>query len=531
MHKANLRETIMWRAVILCVALASVFPLARADQDTPLKRPNIVVILADDMGFSDLGCYGSEIATPNLDRLAADGLRFTQFYNTARCCPSRAALLTGLYPHQAGVGHMNETRGRLPAYRGFLNNRCLTIAEVLRTAGYQTAIVGKWHVGDRPEHWPARRGFDESYAFINGATNYFRLDPDVQLVRNHRSIRPAEDWYITDAITDNAIDFLDKFHSTAKPFFLYVAYTAPHWPLHAHAQDITKYQGKYTAGWDELRRQRRKRQIEMGVVDARWPLTTRDPRVPAWEDTQDKLDWDRRMAVYAAQVDRLDQDIGRVLTKLKEIGAGENTLVMFLSDNGGCAEVVERGEPGAVIGTKESYTSYGIGWANASNTPFRLYKHWVHEGGIATPFIARWPAGLKHKGITHEPGHLIDIMATCVDIGGAKYPQALQRRPITPLEGQSLRPIFEAGKRTGHEALFWEHEGNRAIRQGRWKLVAQHQAAWELYDLQADRSELHDLAAQQPDKVRELSQMYGSWAKRIGVVPWGRFGARQLNHQ
>jgi arylsulfatase len=506
-------------AAMLAVIGLAAGPGAGAAAEAAARKPNIVLIMADDMGFSDLGCYGSEIATPNLDRIAAGGLRFTQFYNTARCCPTRASLLTGLYPHQAGVGHMVQDRGQ-PAYRGFLNDRCVTIAEALKTAGYRTYMSGKWHVGEDRPHWPVDRGFDRSYALISGATNYFRLDPGRKMARDDQPIAPGEGWYITDAITASAVSYLEGHRPQQAPFFLYVAYTSPHWPLHAWPEDIAKYRGRYKAGWDVLRGQRHERQIALGIVDARWPLTPRDARVPAWENAKNQDDLDLRMAVYAAQIDRMDQGIGKVLAKIAALGMKDNTLVLFLADNGGCAEIVNSGKPGAPAGTADSFLSYGVGWANASNTPFRLYKHWVHEGGIATPLVAYWPATIKTPAIVHQPGHLIDIMATCCDVAGAEYPKTHRGREITPLEGKSLLPIFLGKERAGHEAIFWEHEGNRAVRQGKWKLVALHGGPWELYDLEADRTEMNNLAAKQPEKVAGMSKLYDQWAKRAGVVPW-----------
>src|SRR5215469_10351373 len=409
------------------------------------KRPNILILLADDMGFSDIGCYGSEIATPNLNRLASEGVRFTHFRNTARCCPSRSCLLTGLYPHQAGVGLMVEDRGR-PAYQGYLNDRCATLAEVLRPAGYHTMMSGKWHVGEHRPHWPTDRGFDKYFGLISGASSYFGLgDPDLarerQMALDDKPWNPPSDgsFYMTDAIADHAVDYLDKYGRGPQPFLMYTAFTAPHYPLHARPEDIAKYEGKYMKGWDALRKERHQRMIEMGIVDKRWPLTPRDSEAPAWDTVADKKAWDRRMAVYAAQIDRLDYGIGRILGKLREVGAEDNTLVLFLADNGGCAEIVDRGKPGVAPGLPDSFMSYGIPWANASNTPFRLYKRWVHEGGIATPFIVRWPSVIKQKnGMTREVGHLIDIMATCVDVTEAIYP----RTPIHPMEGKSLMPVF-----------------------------------------------------------------------------------------
>ncbi|MBN1492067.1 MAG: arylsulfatase [Phycisphaerae bacterium] len=513
----------MVQAVVLLLMVCAASVTYGASES---PRPNIVLIMADDMGFSDLGCYGSEIATPNLDRLAGQGLRFTQFYNTARCCPTRAALLTGLYSHQAGVGHMVRDAKR-PGYRGFLNDRCVTIAEVMGAAGYRTWISGKWHVGEKRPHWPVDRGFERCYSLISGGSNYFRLDPERTMARNADSFVPADDdkYYLTDAFTEAALTFISEHRDKPEPFFLYLAYTAPHWPLHAWPEDIARYQGKYMEGWDALRKARHDRMIQMGLVDERWPLTPRDERVPAWDDVKpaDRAAWDRKMAVYAAQIDRMDQGIGRVLAKLDEIGVSDNTLVLFLSDNGGCAEIIDRGKPGVPPGPKESFLSYGIGWANASNTPFRLYKHWVHEGGISTPLIVRWPSTIRKGGaMTREPGHVTDIMATCVEVAGAEYPTTRNGQPITPLEGRSLVPVFRGGTRSSDAFIFWEHEGNCAVRQGRWKLVARHGEPWELYDIEADRTEMHDLATEHPDRVEALRAAHEAWAKRANVEPWNK---------
>jgi len=494
-----------------------------AAQDPPASRPNIVILLADDMGFSDIGCYGSEIATPNLDRLAAGGLRFTQFYNTGRCCPTRASLLTGLYSHQAGVGHMVEDKKDAPGYQGFLNDRCTTFAEALRPAGYFTAMTGKWHVGEKRPHWPVDRGFDRYYGLVNGGSNYFKIDTGRTLALDGEPTSPTgDDFYLTDAFTDYSLKFLDEAKEKKKPFLLYTAFTSPHWPLHARPDDIAKYRGKYVDGWDVLRAKRHRKMIELGIVDAAWPLTPRDPTAPPWEEAKDKDDLDLRMSVYAAQIDRMDQNIGRILAKLREIGAEENTLVLFLSDNGGCAEVIHRGQPGAVVGTKESFESYGLPWANASNTPFRLYKHWVHEGGISTPLIASWPAVIKKSALIREPAHLIDIMPTCLELAKADVP-----KDKTPVEGLSLAPLLRTGNWTGHDAIFWEHEGNRAVRQGKWKLVARRKGAWELYDLDADRTELKNVSAAHPERVKELAAKYDAWAARVGVVPWDELNRKK----
>ncbi|MBX6312151.1 MAG: arylsulfatase [Isosphaeraceae bacterium] len=530
-----------WSTLALWLAAGALAAGSALGAEAP-RRPNIVVILADDMGFSDLGCYGSEIATPNIDALARNGLRFTQFYNTARCCPTRASLLTGLYPHQAGVGHMVQDRGR-PAYRGDLSPRCVTIAEALRPAGYHTLMVGKWHVtpvSSSKHNWPLQRGFERYYGIIHGAASYF--DP-VTLIRDNEPIKAdSADYYFTDALAENAVRLLDEYAAKPEPFFFYVAFTAPHWPLHARPEDIAKYEDRYKKGWDALRAERHKRMIELGIVDAKWPLTPRDPVAPAWENAEHKAWQARRMAVYAAQIDRLDRAVGTIVRKLRDTGRLDDTLILFLADNGGCAEELGKdskalhipettrdgrpvrsgNDPAILPGPADTYQSYGLPWANASNTPFRRYKHWVHEGGISTPLIAHWPKGLKAEpgSLTHQPGHLIDIMATCLDLAGAEYPKEREGQPVTPLEGKSLRPILEGQERAGHEAIYWEHEGNRAVRQGKWKLVSRYPGPWELYDMEADRTELNDLAAQRPEIVAKLSALYERWAERSGVVPW-----------
>lgn len=499
-----------------CGALSAV----RAADAAAARRPNIVLIMADDMGFSDIGCYGGEIATPNLDRLARGGIRFTHFYNNAKCCPTRSSLLTGLYNHQTGVGNMVEDMGA-PSYQGYLNEKCVTIAEALRAGGYTTLMSGKWHVGEKRPHWPADRGFDKYFGLISGSSNYFRVSEERPLAIDGEVYRPRDDsFYMTNLFTDNAVKFLDEHGRKDKPFFLYTAFTCPHWPLHALPEDIEKYRGKYMIGWDELRKRRHARQVEMGIVDRRWPLTPRDTEAPPWDSVKDKAAFDLKMAVYAAQIDRMDQCIGRILAKLREIGAEDNTLLLFLADNGGCSVEVDRGKPGLPPGGPESFLSYGLPWANASNTPFRLYKSWVHEGGISTPLIAYWPAVIKQRNVlTHQVGHVIDLMATCLDVAGVPYPRTYRGQDILPLEGRSLLPVLHGRQRQPHPALYWEHIGNRAVRQGKWKLVSRHPDNWELYDLEADRTELHNLAAANPDKAREMTAMYEAWAKRCGVYP------------
>jgi len=493
-------------------------------------KPNIVLILVDDMGFSDIGCYGSEISTPNLDALAKGGLRFTQFYNAGRCCPTRASLLTGLYPHQAGMGHMTRDSG-VDGYRGELNKHCVTIPEVLRPDGYATYMVGKWHLTkfshadtppERKFNWPIQRGFDRYFGIIAGAANYFH--PESLASDNTPLPVPGDHFYTTDAFTDHAIEFINSTPKD-KPFFLYVAYNAPHFPLQAPAEEIAKYRGKYKAGWDKLRSERNAKQIGLGVVDKSWALSPRTEAIKAWDSLtpaeQDRFD--AIMAVYAAMVEHMDSAVGRIVADLRERGQLDNTLILFMSDNGGNAEsgpnakTVGKGP----IGSAETKVACGESWANLENTPFRFYKHFNHEGGISTPLIAYWPDGITAKGeLRTQPGHIVDIMATCVAVSGAKYPAVFDKEPITPMEGKSLVPAF-AGQPVDRDALYWEHEGNAAVRVGDWKLVRYHRdGAWELYDLKADRTELHDLAATQPEKAKELAAKWEAWADRAMVRPY-----------
>ncbi|HXI71505.1 MAG TPA: arylsulfatase [Verrucomicrobiae bacterium] len=531
-------------------ALAMTCPAA---QTTP--PPNIIIILADDLGFSDVGCFGSEISTPNLDHLASEGLRMTQYYTTPRCCPSRAALLTGLYPQQAGVGNMMEDRG-LTGYRGELGTNCLTIAEELRRANYHTAMVGKWHLShiafdgkkqlngdseqpfwDNKNDWPLQRGFEDYFGTIHGVSSYF--DP-FSLVRGNTPIRAAgTNFYYTDVLTEKAVADINRLAGGDKPFFLYLAYTAPHWPLQAPEKDIAKYRARYLAGWDVIRTNRYQQQIEMGVIDKNWPLSPRDPRVAPWSDVKDK-NWEaNRMATYAAMIEHIDAGVGRIMETLRTKGVQTNTLVIFFSDNGGCAEVIapswydvpSRTRDGRTIAVGENnhsvfagpetvWQSYGLPWANVSDTPFVLYKHFTHEGGIASPFIAHWPAVIQNGGkISSQVGHVTDIMATLIEIAGAKHPATVDGHAVQPLEGKSLLPVFEGKTRAQPSPIFWEHEGNRAVRMQQWKLVAQQGQDWELYDVEADRTEQKNLAAAHPEKVRELAGLYDAWARRCNVVP------------
>jgi arylsulfatase A-like enzyme len=518
-------------------------------------RPNIVLILADDMGFSDLGCYGSEIPTPNLDQLAGNGLRFKQFYNTPRCCPSRAALLTGLYPHEAGVGGMMEDRG-LPGYHGELNDHCVTLAEVLQGVGYRTLMVGKWHLShmyfdekkqlnftsDEPfwenkRDWPLQRGFQEFYGTIHGVCSYF--DP-FSLVQNNTPVRAdSPHFYYTDAVSDHAVNFIKQYAPAGQPFFLYVAYSAPHWPMQAPERDIAQYRPVYQAGWDVIRARRYQREIQLGLINPAWALSPRDPRVPAWTEAPNHAWQANRMATFAAMVSHLDQGVGRIMAELQQAHAATNTLVIFLSDNGACDEVVQpeyydvpsatrdgrpikvgNSDPTVFAGPVDVWQSYGVPWANVSDTPFRLYKHYTHEGGVSSPFIVSWPAMIKHPGgLVGQLGHITDVMPTLVEVAGATYPAIFKSQAIPPMEGQSLLPLLSGQDRPERPPLFWEHEGNRAVHAGQWKLVSRHPGPWELYNMDADRTELTNVADQYPARVRELADLYQQWARRCGVVP------------
>ena len=536
-------------------------------------RPNIIVIMSDDMGYSDIGCYGGEIDTPSLDSLAEGGLRYTQFYNTGRCCPTRASLLTGLYAHQAGIGQMTNDAGQ-PGYKGDLGRDAMTMAEVLKTAGYSTYMAGKWHVtkqlkpdGDK-SNWPMQRGFDKFYGTIIGAGSLF--DPWT-LTRGNKAITPDNDeeyqpeqYYYTDAISDHAARFVREHvkqskEAKEKPFFMYVSYTAAHWPMHALEKDIAKYKGKYDAGYEVIRKARYEKMKKLGVIKD-WPLS---PAPQAWKDFPEKdRAWELRcMEVYAAMVDSMDQGIGRLVKSLEETGQLDNTLILFLQDNGGCAEdrgrrslanpptgvkpmgkdelqtrmVPERSRaghpvltgPGVMPGPSETYIAYGRNWANVSNTPFRQYKSQNHEGGIATPLIAHWPKGISaRKELRYESNHLIDIMATCVDLSGASYPKEYKGKKIQPMEGRSLAPSFTKD-RSEERVLMWEHFKNAAIQKGKWKLVQLKGGAWELYDLEKDRSELNDLAQERTEKAKELEELWEKHAQRTRILPRPKSGGRK----
>ncbi len=506
--------------------LLVLLPVAFAVSLQAAPRPNIVVILVDDMGFADLGCYGSEIPTPHLDALAANGLRFTQFYNAGRCCPTRASLLTGLYPHQTGVGHMTDDKG-VPGYRGRLNDSCVTIAEVLRPAGYFTAMSGKWHVGQNLGVTPWERGFDRSLNAPAGGF-YYPESSRAQLFLNGREIanddpRLPSGWYSTDLWTTFGLAFIDEALAARKPFYLHLCHNAPHFPLQAPAEEIAKFRGKYRQGWSVLRDERLRRQHKLGIVDPAWTPAPRPDAIRAWDQlTPEEQDrFDHLMAVYAAVVHRMDRAVGDLVAGLKQRGVLDNTLILFLSDNGGNAESGPAGRSEGDPTTAASNWFCGESWAFLENVPFRKYKHFNHEGGIATPLIAHWPQGIAAKNeLRRQPAHLIDIMATCVDVGGAAYPQQFNNQTIQPLEGRSLVPAFR-DQPLQREALYWEHEGNAAIRVGDLKLVRLGRTGpWELYDLKADRTEQHDLAAQQPETARKLAAQWDAWAERAHVVPY-----------
>jgi len=506
-------------------------------------RPNVVIILVDDMGWSDIGSYGGEIPTPNLDALAARGVRFTQFYSTPRCSPSRAALLTGLYPHQAGMGHLDTVvREGSSGTTGRLNEQSVTIAEVLRDHGYFTAMSGKWHLGQQNGSPPWQRGFDRVLNIRAGGIFFpnqnFQGGGDELTKRGREPLylngaplphdAPAlgKNWYTTYLWSEFGLKFVDEALKAGKPFFLYLPHNAPHFPLMAPQELIARHRGRFKAGWDRLRSERHRRQIDMGLVDPAWPLSPRGAESPAWDslpaDAQERFD--HLMAVYAAMIEAIDISVGTLVEGLRARGALDNTLILFLSDNGANAETGPDGRfNGTPPGGPDSNLYLGMNWAALGTTPFRKFKHFTHEGGIATPFIAHWPQGIaqnRQGTLEHQPGHLVDVMATVVDLAGAQYPHEFRGHRIRPMEGVSLRPAF-AGRPLGRsQPLFWEHEGHRAVRSGRWKLVSSYPDGWELYDIAADRVERNDLSSQRPDIVEKLSAEWDAWARRADVDPW-----------
>ncbi len=518
-----------------------------------MKTPNIIVILADDMGYSDIGCFGSEINTPNLDKLANNGVRYTQMYNNARCCPSRACLLTGVHPHQAGVGHMVENVIPFDEYQGYLNSNCLTIAEALKLKNYNTAMTGKWHVGGN--YWkedktkvigtkgyptPLQRGFDNFYGILEGAGDYYN---PITLMENDNWLYPKaeDDFYLTEKITQKSCEYINSMSQKNSPFFLYVSYTAPHWPLHARKKYIDKYKNTYNCGWDEIRKSRHEKQLNMGLFENKWDMSPRDEKAMDWEDVDNKELEAFKMAVYAAQVEHMDAGIGEIVAELESQGIKEDTLILFMSDNGGCAE--ELPQSGWIMGCANEYTltgekvdignkstkmpggqdtymSYGLPWANASNTPFRLFKHWIHEGGVSTPLIANWDTGIKDKGkITATPLHFTDIMSTILDVAGVKYPKIHKEHTTIALQGESFSPSFNSNYNRKNP-IFWEHEGNCGMRNLKYKLVKKYGKPYELYDMVNDRTELNDLSKHLPDICKNMIKEYSEWATKTGVRDW-----------
>lgn len=527
------------RNVFFLSAAAVVFALAANDHGLAAEgRPNILYIVADDLGFSDLGCYGGEIRTPVLDRLAEDGVRLTQFYNTGRCCPSRAAILTGQYPHRVGLGHMTTNDLGQPGYRGVVSPEALTIAQVLAPAGYRPFMSGKWHLGT-PD--PTRHGFEEFYGTLVSAKRFFDSDHLIRMPEG-RDVRKYEagEFYATDAVTDYALDFLNIARQTPeKPWFLYLAYNAPHFPLHAPAEEIERYADRYHVGWDRIRAERLQRMKRLGIVPEHTQLSprshwrnygeTKTGVNPAWDELPEdrRKDLARRMAIYAAMVDRLDQQIGRIVESLESEDELENTLIVFTSDNGACFEwdpfgfdivssnqnILHRGDELEKMGSPGTFHSAGSGWANASNTPWRLYKHFNHEGGIASPGIVHWPGGLKARpgSIDHRPAHIIDLLPTAAAVGQADY------RGDLPLPGRNL--VDQINGDAPARMLFFEHQGNRAVRDGQWKLVALDDEPWELYDFSVDRTESDNLADRHPEIVRRMAAAWDAWGRANQVTP------------
>lgn len=485
---------------------------ARANAE---DRPNIVLIMCDDMGWSDIGCYGGEVNTPNLDQLAAEGLRFTQFYNNAKCTTTRASILTGLYPRRDSGG--------------LLRTNMVTIGEAMKAAGYQTSLSGKWHLGDKPSTHPFHRGFDEFYGLLDGCCNFFdpsMPDPEYKggrvrkFAHNDKVITEfSDDFYTTDAFTDHAIECVNKFAKDDRPFLLHLCYTAPHYPLHAKPEVIARYRGKFKemGGWFKMREQRWDRLRQMGIADDHWKLSADDAKAYDWE-TADHDHEDLRMAVYAAMIDSMDQNIGRLRESLEKADVADNTVIFFLSDNGGCAEEPGGRSSAIVPGPKEFYASVGPSWGWAQNAPFKKHKSRSHEGGIGTPCIAWWPGRIEPNKITRQPAHIIDFMPTFLELAGAEYPSKHAGKDILPVEGRSLLPILDGKQREPHQQLAWEWSGSRALREGDWKVVWDSKGTkWELYHLGKDRCETEDLATSDPDRTQRMSAAWFEWANRTGL--------------
>jgi arylsulfatase A-like enzyme len=534
----NMRKSIAYMAVLFSVLIQG---CSYGEQ-----RPNILLILADDMGYSDLGCYGGEIRTPHLDHLAANGIRFTQFYNTARCSPTRASLLTGLYPHEAGIGLLTG-RNMGAGYQGYINESCVTIPEVLSEAGYFTGMAGKWHAGNLRVAWPENRGFQRFFGIHNYVDSYFKVLGNCEVFEDGKILipetefpqlggDPAREWYTTDVFTNKAIQFMDEALEQDKPFFQYVAFNAPHWPLEAPDDVIAEYLDMYGDGYEALRREKYRRMTEMGLVSEDWDLPAQ--ATPDWEQLGDsaKLNTQFRRAIYAAQVDVMDQNIGKLVSHLEKRNILDKTVIIFLSDNGCSAEPQEDifgwsweensrwNYPDWRRNSAREGASQGLVWSCASNAPFRMFKRYTHEGGISTPLIIHWPDGIKNRGgWDDKPGHLVDIMATCLELGETEYPDSFNSHQIKTLRGISLVKNLKGEAGDPHPALYWEHEGHGAIRMGKWKLVALHAKdddSWELYDLEKNRTETRNLAQELPDKVAEMLKLWKVWAAETNVLPW-----------
>ena len=533
-------------SILPVLMLGSLVSAQAADKGKSVK-PNFLLIVADDMGYSDLGCYGGEIHTPNIDRLAVKGVRFTQMYNCARCCPSRASLLTGLYPHQAGINGMGVN----------LNRNAATIAEVLKENGYHTGMTGKWHLsqtkglGNAQEqlkwlahqtdngpfsplkNYPCNRGFEEHFGVIWGVVNYF--DP-FSLVHNEEAIREVpHDFYMTDYITNKSIELIDQFSKDQKPFFLYVAHTAPHWPLHALPEDIAKYKDKYLKGWDVLREERYRRMVDLKLIDPETCKLLPNSSGKAWADCPEKEKEAENMAVHAAMVDRMDQGIGKIIQKLKATGQYDHTVIFFLSDNGAS---YERGYPPGFDrpgftrdstrivynsdhpGSQTTWNYIGASWANAVNTPFRFWKKESYEGGTCTPFIVNWPEGIaaSENTINRGVGHVMDVLPTILKLAGASYPKTINGLDTDSPDGKDLMPMILGTTKSIHDTLYWEHEGGKAIRAGDWKMSALKNSEWELFDLSKDRNESTNLAGQFAEKVSQLNASWQRWALRMKIA-------------
>lgn len=512
-------------ALLACGFLCSGAAAAQAE---PPARPNIIIVLVDDMGFSDVGCYGGEIDTPNIDRLAGAGLRFTQFYNAGRCCPTRASLLTGRHPHQVGIGHMTEPPDRplgiQGTYQGYINDNCATIAQVLGGAGYHTLMAGKWHVGMHlKKSRPLQRGFDRYYGCLAGACNYFKPARGGRgITLGDGPVETDENFYATDTFTNYACKFItEASKADDRPFFLYMAYNAPHWPLNSKWEEFRKYKGKYADGWAALMRKRLAKQKAMGLVGK--DIVPAPHVGPKWDSLSDSKrdDLDSIMAAYAGCIDSIDQNIGKLTGHLAKLGKLDNTVIFFLSDNGACQEggVLGKGSAAMVKDPPLETTGgvrLGLAWANACNTPFRLYKHFVHEGGACTPMIVSWPAGIpkaRRGSFVRQYAYLPDFMATCMELAGAAYP-----KDVGPCEGASMAPLLKGVDKPIHVApIYWEHEGNAAVRWGKWKLVREYRKPWELYDIDADRAEMHDLSKANAKKAAEMTKLWTAWATKNNV--------------